>query len=261
MGERELRTETVSSPDGTPIVYHHTGSGPTVLVVHGTLATTEMYAPIASLLATDHHVVLMERRGYRVSGDGARPGTFDMQAADIAAVLDTVDEPRYVFGHSAGGMATIHALASIADRVRAVALYEPPATLAGPPLLPTLAKCREQVESGRNADAVVTFLTAVGGPDPAIEQIAPFLARSAHCLIEDLECMTSTSTEPGRWPTGDLPILLMAGGNSDEYGRASVARLARELSAPDTIVLPGQGHSPDDPVPVAAALREFFAKH
>jgi hypothetical protein len=32
-------TETVNSADGTPIVYHRTGAGPSVLFVHGALAT------------------------------------------------------------------------------------------------------------------------------------------------------------------------------------------------------------------------------
>jgi pimeloyl-ACP methyl ester carboxylesterase len=95
--------------------------------------------------------------GYRVSGDGSRPGTFAVQAMDIAAVLDAIDEPHYVFGHSLGGLATLHAVPSVAEKLRAVALYEPPAALAGAPSEPVLASCREFVASGRNADAVGTL--------------------------------------------------------------------------------------------------------
>jgi pimeloyl-ACP methyl ester carboxylesterase len=110
-----------------------------VLFVHGAVAATEMYQPIAAQLSTGHQMVLIERRGYGVSGDGARPGTFEMQATDIAAVLGAIDEPHYVFGHSLGGLATLHAVPSVADKIRALALNEPPAALAGAALVPILA--------------------------------------------------------------------------------------------------------------------------
>lgn len=255
-------TETVNSADGTPIVYHRTGAGPSVLIVHGTVATTEMYEPITRELAADHQVVLIERRGYRISGDGARPGTFALQAQDIAAVLGVIDGPRYVFGHSAGALATLHALPLIAGQVRAVALYEPPAALAGPPLLPALAKAREAVTEGRDADAIIAFFTALDdNPDPAIPQIAAMLAHRAPGLVEDLECITAMSTDRAPFPTADLPLLLMRGSETDQYATLSVSVLEQELAPESSVVLPGQHHHPDDGALVASTLREFFTQH
>jgi pimeloyl-ACP methyl ester carboxylesterase len=237
------------------------GAGPSVLIVHGALASTEMYLPIATALSTDHQVVLIERRGYGISGDGARPGTFEMQAMDIAAVLGGLDEPCCVFGHSAGGLALLYALPSIADRVRAVALYEPPAALAGARLLPILATARAAVAEGRGADAVITFLSALADDlDPRVHQVAPILAPRAPGLIEDLECITSMSTAPDRFSPGDLPVLLMRGSETDEYARRSVELLAAELAPKDVVVLPGQEHHPDDGPLVADALRTFFGQ-
>ena len=232
-----------------------------MLIVHGTLATTAMYEPLARSLARHYRVVLMERRGYGVSGDGQRPATFAMQAMDIAAVLDAMAEPGYVFGHSAGGLAVLHALTEVSPRPRAVALYEPPASLAGAALLPVLTRCRELVGDGRGADAIVTFLSSTSEPDPSLRQVATILEHRARGMIEDLECMTAMSTGPGRWTPGDTPILLLTGGESDEYAKRSITLLQHELPVRDTVVLPGQGHHPSDPEPVAAALHSFFSRH
>ncbi|MBV8932283.1 MAG: alpha/beta fold hydrolase [Kutzneria sp.] len=232
-----------------------------MLIVHGILATTAMYEPIAELLSRHYQVVLVERRGYEVSGDGERPATFAMQARDIAAVLEAVGEPSYVFGHSAGGLVALHTLAAGARQVRAMALYEPPASMTGARLLPVLKQCRELVGDGRNADAIVTFLSSVSGPHPSLRQMAEFLERRAYGLIEDLECMTALPAESARWSPGDTPILLLAGSESDQYAEESIAVLQRELPVRDTVVLAGQGHHPSDPEPVAAAVHAFFSVH
>lgn len=254
-------TEETGSADGTRIVYHTTGAGPALLLVPGTLATTAMYEPLAEHLGRHYKVVLMERRGYGVSGDGPRPATFAMQAADIAAVRAAVGEPGYVFGHSAGGLAVLRALAEMTPRARAVALYEPPASLAGAPLRPVLAQCRDLVGDGRDADAIVAFLSSTGGPDPSLRQIATILRHRAPGMIEDLECMTALSAGPGRWSPGDTPILLLTGSESDRHAHESIAVLQRELPVRDTVTLPGEGHHPSDPGPVAAALHAFFSRH
>jgi pimeloyl-ACP methyl ester carboxylesterase len=63
------------------------------------------------------------------------------------------------------------------------------------------------------------------------------------------------------WPAVTTPVLLLTGEKTEEYGRRSIAILRRDLPVLDTVTLAGQGHHPDDPEPVAAALRDFFARH
>jgi hypothetical protein len=142
-----------------------------------------------------------------------------------------------------------------------VALYEPPAALIGGELLPVLEQCRGLVGDGRNAEAIVTFLSSIAGPDPSLSQVAAVLEHRACGLIEDLECMTAMSTGRDRWSPGDIPILLLAGSETDLYAKQSIALLQRELPVRDTVVLAGQGHHPGDPEPVAAALHAFFSMH
>lgn len=259
MGE----TFTVGSADGTEIVGHRGGSGPALLIVHGALASPPMYEPIAALLRANYDVVVMERRGYAPSGDGPRPGTFAQQAEDIDAVLTHLGTPAFVFGHSAGALATLHALAALGDKIRAAALYEAPFALAGEPLRPVLAKCRDLVADGRPAEAVIEFLGSAGGLDESLPmaEIARMLAPRAPGLIEDLECVTAMSADPGRWAAVETPIQLLIGGKSDRIARDSTALLESALPNHETIELPGQAHHPDDPDLVATTLHTFFSGH
>lgn len=125
-------TEGVVSADGTRIVFHAQGAGPAVVIVPGALVTVDTYLELAELLAPDYRVIVVERRGYSPSGNGPRPAEFAAQAADLAAVLAAVGEPAFVFGHSAGGLVTLDATHRDPSMVRRLALYEPPAALAGP---------------------------------------------------------------------------------------------------------------------------------
>jgi pimeloyl-ACP methyl ester carboxylesterase len=222
-----------------------------------------MYAPIAARLRAHYEVVVVERRGYAPSGDGPRPGTFAQQAEDIAAVLAHVGAPAFVFGHSAGALATLHALPGAGDRIRAAALYEAPFALAGAPLRPVLAHCRALLDAGRGADAVAEFLTATSEPDETlpISQIAMMFASRARGLVEDLECVTSMSPEPAAWSGVDVPVQLLIGSKSDQVARDSTALLESALPDHETVELPGQAHQPDDPELVATTLHTFFGRH
>jgi pimeloyl-ACP methyl ester carboxylesterase len=255
--------DSVTSADGTRIVYQRAGSGPSLLIVHGTLATTAMYHPIAELLSRDYQVALVERRDYGISGSGARPATFARQAEDIAAVLGGLDGPSYVFGHSCGGLATLHASAMAAPAMRAMALYEPPIALAGGAIAALADTCRGLVRAGRGEDAIAAFWSGVGDDVSAadVRPLAALFAARAGGMVADLECVTAMPAGLNGWPAVTAPVLLLTGEKADEYGRRSIAMLQRDLPAPVTVTLAGQGHHPDDPEPVAAALHDFFARH
>ena len=254
-------TDTTRSADGTKIVYHRIGSGPPLVIVHGTLATTEMYRPIADLLSEHYQVVLVERRDYGISGSGARPAVFARQAEDLAAVLGELDGPADVFGHSCGGLVAMHALTIGAASIRAIALYEPPVAMAGGALTAILGRCRELLRAGCPQDAIAAFLSAVGDnvSDADVRPIATLLAHRADGMVADLECVTATPTDLSQWPARTVPTLLLTGEATDEYARRSIALLQRHLPAAATITLPGQGHHPDDAMLMATELRAFFA--
>ncbi|MBU3062331.1 alpha/beta hydrolase [Nocardia sp. NEAU-G5] len=255
-------TDSVESADGTRIVFHLQGDGPPLVVLHGTLVTTDMYQDLADMLASRYRVVLVERRDYGPSGTGPRPAGFSRQAADLAAVLTVLDEPAFIFGHSIGGLVALHAMRETSSVVRRLALYEPPVALAGPVLAPPLAKIQDLMISNRPEEAIIEFFSAISdsAPQPGtLEPIAAMLAYRATGLVADLECITAMEPDMSRWSSLDTQTLLLVGENTDSYGRKSVDLLHATLPNAHLVTLAGQGHHPDDPVPLAAALSEFFS--
>ena len=251
------KTTSVTSADGTDIVFHTVGQGPPLVMVPGTLAVTGMYEPIAEQLSSAYQVVMIERRAYGISGPGDRPGEMIRQAEDLMAVLGTLDAPAYVFGHSFGGVATLHTMAEFGPAISRIALYEPPATLVGPALAPVRDECRELLAAGNPVGAVLRFLGATDGntPPAAAMSVASVFAFRADGMLADLECISGMDPDLTRWGAIDTPALLLTGSNSDP---ASTKLLDQILPDTRVTVLPGLGHYPDNPVLVAEALREFF---
>ncbi|MFE3195372.1 alpha/beta fold hydrolase [Nocardia sp. NPDC059240] len=253
-------TDSVTSADGTRIVFHTIGDGPPLVIVHGALVTTEMYQQLAELLATDYRVVLVARRDYEPSGNSTGPRTFTRQVDDLAAVLERQDGPSFVFGHSAGGLVTLEALAAGVPNIRRFALYEAPLAFAGGPLRPTLDRARELV-ADQPAEAVTEFFRAISDPplpDRILRLMGETMAFRATGLVADLECLAAMDPDPSRWSATTTPALLLAGSASDRYGLESMEKLHTALPDSRLTVLDGLAHHPDDFTSVAAALREFF---
>src|SRR5262249_38481036 len=65
------RMESVRSRDRTVIRYLRRGSGPPLLLIHGTNANYNQWLPIMPALSRHHTVYAMARRGHQGSEDAA----------------------------------------------------------------------------------------------------------------------------------------------------------------------------------------------
>lgn len=82
-----------------------TGSGDTLLLLHGAGASTHSWRDVLPRLAQRHHVVALDlpAQGFTRAGDRRRCGLVAM-STDIAALCDAEGwYPRAIIGHSAGG--------------------------------------------------------------------------------------------------------------------------------------------------------------
>ncbi len=82
-----------------------TGSGPTVVFLHGLDSDSSVWAPSVDLLVEDHHCVLVD-----LPGHGSSPAPDDPAAYTRDAVLEQLDrvlidvpKPAFLVGHSLGG--------------------------------------------------------------------------------------------------------------------------------------------------------------
>ena len=115
---------TVTSADGTAIGYTRLGSGPAVVVTHGSFDSQQGWLAFARLLAATHTVYVYDRRGRGQSPDVGQPYLFQYELDDLAAMVALAGPDAALLGHSFGG-GTVLAY-SIREGFRGrIILYEP----------------------------------------------------------------------------------------------------------------------------------------
>jgi len=119
--------ETVISADGTEIAYERSGSGPPLVLVHGAMFDRSIWdiGGVRSTLAEQTTVYAMDRRnhGDSESADDCSP---DAQIADVVAVVESIDDPVHLLGHSSGANYALWA-ALRTDNLASVIPHEPAA--------------------------------------------------------------------------------------------------------------------------------------
>jgi pimeloyl-ACP methyl ester carboxylesterase len=90
--------------NGINLYYETHGSGRPIILLHGGLASGEMFGPILPVLSADHQVIVPDLQGHGRTADIDRPIDIRLMADDIAALIDHLglDRPDLV-GYSLGG--------------------------------------------------------------------------------------------------------------------------------------------------------------
>lgn len=104
-------------------VFNRGGPEP-VLLLHGGLATSDVWAAEVTRLARTHEVIVMDARGHGRSTLGDLPLSYELLAADAIAVLDSLDVDRAaVIGWSDGGIAGLLMAIHHSDRIAGLLTY------------------------------------------------------------------------------------------------------------------------------------------
>src|SRR5262245_37350481 len=115
----------VQSKDDVSISVERTGTGPSLLLVHGAAVdSSAAWAFVLPSLTRHFTVYAMNRRGRPPSGDG-QTHSIAAEVEDLAAVLDSIGEPLALLGHSYGALLALAALDRLKNVTRLI-LYEPP---------------------------------------------------------------------------------------------------------------------------------------
>jgi pimeloyl-ACP methyl ester carboxylesterase len=114
--------------NGAELYYEVRGTGPAVLLIHGTNLDSGCYEALAGILAKDFTVITYDRRGYsRSPGHPAWESTsIQEQADDAAALLSAIGiGPTAVFGSSSAGPIALELALRHPEQVRGVIAHEP----------------------------------------------------------------------------------------------------------------------------------------
>ena len=116
--------ETITSTDGTMIAYQRSGTGPPLVLVHGTTADHTRWTPVLPAFEQHFTVYGLDRRGRGGSGDAGQYA-IEREFEDTVAVVNSIEEPIFLLGHSYGALCSLEA-ASRTAHLRKLILYEPP---------------------------------------------------------------------------------------------------------------------------------------
>ena len=245
--------EHVTSSDGTSLGVWRSGTGPALLLVHGSTADHTRWARVTPGFSKHFAVHAMDRRGRGASGDSAAY-SIEQEGRDIAAVVQQAARPRNLVGHSYGGLCSLEA-ALLVELDRLV-LYEPPLPV-GIQIVSndTIAKLDDLIARDRREDALLVFFReVVRAPEQQVEMLRaqtswPARVAAAHTVVREVRIERSYHPDLERFRHLDTPTLLLLGGESPPFLRAATERLHDMIPNSRIHEMAGQRHLAMDTVP------------
>lgn len=240
----------VESRDGTQIGVHRAGSGPPVLLVHGTLGDHRDWDRVREHLRERFALHALDRRGRGASGD-ADGYSLSLEVDDVAAAVEALAEragrPPHLVGHSFGAILALEAALGT-GAVDRLALYEPP--IHGedrPPAARADELDRMLAEDGREP-VVEAFLREIGLTAAELARLhgTPAWERAvatAHTVPREARADLAYVPDPGRLARFQRPVLLLRGTESASLFHDAIDRLARQLPEGRLEPLAGAGHA------------------
>jgi len=265
-GPAAVAEGSVHSADGTRIGFRRVGSGPPLVMVHGSIATHTDWMGVARLLAKRYTCYAMDRRGRAHSGVGTSPYSIEREYEDVCAVLEAAGPGAFLAGHSFG--ATCAMGAALLHPVPRLVIYEPPLHTVG--------------HSAPEHRMAYARAIADGDPDTALEiglsnftswsaaaiaamratKAWPRLRSLAASWVLELEAVDALPRSFEHYGAIACPTLLLRGGlNLDHPLQDAWRALAQVLPNVRVEMLTGQGHWAlrEAPEMVARLIADFLA--
>jgi pimeloyl-ACP methyl ester carboxylesterase len=222
------------------------GSGPLVVLVHGSMDRSGGMLRVRRILQRDHLVVRYDRRGYGRSLAAGPPASFDQQVDDLVDVL--AGRPAVVAGHSFGGVVCLATAERRPDLVRAVLAYEAP-KMWEPwwPGTTTGSQALSRLGPGSEAEADVAewFLRRMIGDDTWERLPASMRAErraEGRALVAELRSLRPPAPAPFRAEAITVPVLSACGTEGEAHHLRAAEELARSAPRGELRVVEGAGH-------------------
>jgi pimeloyl-ACP methyl ester carboxylesterase len=212
-----------------------------VLLIHGSVGNAEAWAPVLPALEQRFEVVAPNRGGYP-PGPLLERIDFEQQAEELAPLLG---DGAYLVGHSYGGVISLLIAAAHPERVRSLAVSEPPAfrLARGNPVVDDLVeRLAGHFEHGSHEPRAFAdgFLALVGSEVRLPERLPPQLEQGIRATMAERPPWEADIPLDELAPT-PFPKLVISGAHNPAFD-AVCDVLETGLDA-ERAVLPGAGHS------------------
>ncbi|GAA4907109.1 pimeloyl-ACP methyl ester carboxylesterase [Actinomycetospora succinea] len=241
-----------TSNDGTSVAYRRTGAGTALVLVHGAACDHSRWAPVLPAFEERFTVCAVDRRGRGGSGD-AEDFAIEREFEDVAAVVDSLEQPVILVGHSYGALCALDA-ALITRNVRALVLYDPSFEQVGAELYPwdVIERLESLMRAGDRDGVVVTTARQVAGVSAEVVDFMrsqpSYGARlaAAPTIPRELRAIKTYRFDPERFRDLAIPTLALTGSESPAGYRRAAEAVDDALPDSRLVVLPGQGHGAVD---------------
>jgi pimeloyl-ACP methyl ester carboxylesterase len=252
-----------------------TGSGETLVLVHGGWSDRNNWLTVVPELARSFSVVAYDRRGHGLSQRGFQGSRRD-QEDDLAALIEGLGgEPANVTGTSFGASIAIGLASRRPELVRSVIAHEPPLISVAaddPEVRPqleavqaTVQAVSARVERGDAGGAAEQFVEEVA-LGPGAWELLPQPLRET--MVDSAPAFVAEQRDPA-WADVELdelasissPLLITGGDESPAWFAPIVAKLAEAIGHAEAHTYRGAGHAPHltNPGDYVAAVTDFLS--
>ena len=251
--------------NGQKIFYTDSGGcNPVVILAHGFLMDSSMFAHQVASLSCDFRVVTWDARGFGLTEDDGEPFTYWDLANDCLALMTYLGiDKAAVGGMSQGGFISLRAALIAPKRVKSLVLID---TAADNDIPAVLASYRKMVDSwvadGLTQELAETIADIIiSEPLESIRWISKWKARPKHFLVQPANCLLDRDDITDRLAEIICPALIVHGSNDRAIHAERAQALEKGLRNANPIAwVEGAGHASNltHPHLVSPILREFL---
>lgn len=265
--------DKITSLDGTDIEYYKFGTGPSLIIIHGSFRAAENYTKLAECLAQKFTVYIINRRGRGKSGDQGINYSIQKEVADITTVLRKT-ESSFLFGHSFGGLVALET--AMVYQIKKLALYEPAISVNKSLDIDWIPHFEEKLNQQEFSEALIIFFKSMGVniPDEQLKVYVQNLSetpewqettRILHTIVNEAKEAYRLDSTIKKYKSISGEILFMKGTVGNEvdilFNEKSSQALKTVIENLKIKTFDGFDHNAPDmtaPDEVASALFDFF---
>ena len=265
------------SVNGVSFAYLDEGSGPPIVLVHGSVSDYREWSKQTAAFAKHYRVIAYSRRYHwpnLVAGKDA-DASVERQTDDLAAIIRALGiAPAHIVGHSLGGAVALNLALRYPELVNTLVLAEPAVSgvLGQTPDNEAVAKesqairaeMREAFASGDAERIVRTYASHVAPGD--FEKASPEIRQMLIANVSAFQLDFTSSRSPFTCDDArrvSVPVLILFGDRSPLGLQRIAEAAARCMNAVGLVKLPQATHwmQHDQPRAFNKAVLAFLARH